>query len=353
MTSLGRASLRLAVYVLVLAWLAGDLFLFHGPLRKHLDRKNPTSEENIAAAKAGGVVARVFNRQITRGQLDRALHHRLWLEGKSPADLNPDQRRLALYAALDDLIDHELLRVKSKAHAHDLPVSEQEIAQRFDLWAQQFSSPSQMHRALQNEGIASESEMRERFAAQIQQEKYLEMRIAPLIDVTDEEARDWFEENRAQLSSPECVRVRHVFLSYLNREPAEAKNIMQPFMDELQTGGMSFESIARDVSEDPSSRSQGGDLGWMSRERLPEDFASAVFTLPLHQPSWVETKIGLHLVEITERRSAQPRKYNEARDEVIAALQTLKRDQALRDYRRALRNFETEKIEVFHDMLRD
>ena len=83
MTPLRKFTLRLAVYGAVLLYLAGDLFVFHGPLSRRIARANPQSPEAIASAKERGVVARVFNLQITRGQVERAVRERLWLEGKS------------------------------------------------------------------------------------------------------------------------------------------------------------------------------------------------------------------------------------------------------------------------------
>ncbi len=353
MTPLGRMSLRLVLYGAVVAWLAGDLFVFHGPLRRKLDRADPRSAEAIAAAKAGGVVARVFNRQITRSQLDRALHERLWLEGKTPADLTAGNLKLARYAALDELIDHELLRVKAKANAVDLRVTDEEVNDRLRRMLARFVNKGEMERAMKSQGIANESELRERVAARIQQEKYVEMRIGPLSELTDDEAREWFANHADELAIPERVKARHVFLSTLNRPRDEALATLEEKLTDLKSGPMDFTTLAANLSEDPASKARGGDLGWMSRERLPEDFAGPVFSLPLHQPSLVVTSIGVHIVEVTDRQAARPREFDEAKQEVVAALRTLKRDQAAREFRDALRRFEAEKIEVFHDMLAD
>ena len=351
MTPLGRMTLRLALYGAVVAWLAGDLFIFHGPLRRKLDRADPRSAEAIAAAKAGGVVARVFNRQITRSQLERALHERLWLEGKSPADFTAENLKLARYAALNDLIDHELLRVKAKANAPELRVTDDEVDERLRGMLARFANKGEMERVMQTQGIASETELRERLAARIQQEKYVEMRIGPLTEVTDDEAREWFAEHAGELAVPERVRARHVFLSTLNRPPDEAETILEDNLTALASGTLDFATLASQLSEDPASRERGGDLGWMSRSRLPEDFAGPVFSMNLYQPALVATRIGVHIVEVTERQDARPRTFEEAKEEVIAALRTIRREQAAREFRDALRRFEAEKIEVFHDML--
>jgi parvulin-like peptidyl-prolyl isomerase len=351
MTSLGRFTLRLAIYGTALAWLAGDLLVFHGPLRRRIDRANPQSGQALAAAKGGGVVARVFNHQITRSQLERALHERLWLEGKTPADLRPDQLRMARYAAVGDLIDHALLRVKAKAHAQQLRVSEEEVNERLRRMLGRFVHKGEMERAMKSQGIPDERHLRERVAARIQQEKYVEMRIAPLAEVTAEEAREWFSQNAAKFAQPETVRARQIFLSTLERPREQAQMTLQAALKELATGSVDFAALAARLSEDPSSKERGGDLGWMSRARLPEDFSGPVFSLPLHEPTLLVTRIGCHLVEVTERRPARERTFEEAEPEVMAALQAVKRERATTEFRDALRRFEAAKIDVYHDML--
>lgn len=353
MTPLGRTTLRLALYGVVIAWLVADLFVFHGPLRRKLESADPRSPEAIAEAKARGVVARVFNRQITLSQLERALHERLWLEGLSPQDLTPENLRLARLAALDDLIDHELLRVKAKAHAHDLRVTDEEVDERLRRMLGRFPTKGEMERAMISQGIADERELRDRVAARIQQEKYVETRVGPLAQVTGEEAREWFATRAEELARPEQVRLRHVFLATLKRPREEAKAMLERALADLQSGKTDFVALVESLSEDPNSKPRGGDLGWMSRARLPEDFATPVFSLPLNQPALVETGIGCHIVEVTGRMPARTRVFEEAKPEVIAALETVKRDRAAADYRDALRRLEAPRIEVFLDMLED
>jgi parvulin-like peptidyl-prolyl isomerase len=353
MTPLGRFSLRLAIYGMVVAWLAGDLFLFHGPLRRRIDRADPASAAAVRIAKSQGVVARVFNHQITRDQLERAVHERLWLEGKTPADLTPENLKLVRYAALDDLIDHELLRVKAKANAPRLRVGDEEVNERLSRLLGRFESRDAMESAMKAQGIANERDLRDRLAARIQQEKYVELKTGPLAAVTEDEARAWFEENRDKLALPERVRARHVFISTLERPEQEAKTMLETALADLTADKADFAALASRLSEDPASKSHGGDLGWMSRARLPEDFAGPVFALPPQSPALLRTRIGWHLVEVTGRKPAESRDFAQAKDEVFAALEAVKRREAAREYRSALRRFEAEKIDVYQDMLAD
>lgn len=351
MNPLRKTVIRLVVYGLVLGYIAGDLFLWKGLLHQRIERADPNTPEAIARAKANGVVARVFNHTITRSQLERAIAERLWREGKSIADVPTMQLRLVRYAALNDLIDHELLRVKAKAHATELPIDPAALDARYRSFVSRFESEEEMLSAARGQGIGGREDMRERIAAWMQQEAYVESKIAPLTEITGEEIRQWWEKYSERLKNPERVKVRHIFLATLDRDAGQVKQRMEEARARLERGEITFEALARELSEDAASKENGGELGWMSRERLPEDFASAVFAAKTGERLLFSTRIGWHLAEVTDRKPEEIRPYEEAREEIRAALLAAKRDQAVRQYRDALRQFEAHKIQVFHDML--
>lgn len=351
MRSFTKFSLRFGAYLLVLGYLAGDLYVFNGPLNRRIQASHPDSPESIAKAKANGVVARVFNHQITRSQLDYAIHERLWLEGKTLADLSPAEKNLVTYAALGDLIDHQLLRVKTKVNTLDLPVSDEETEERLKRFVGRFESKADLKAAMQSMGISDEKALRHRLAARIQQEKYVAMRVDPLVKVSEEEITTFYEENRDSFAFPERLRAMHIFIATLNRPSEEAKGILEKALSELTAGKKDFTTLAREVSEDYANKDKGGDLGWMSKSRLPADFAEAVFPMESGKPSLIRTKLGWHIVQVTDRKPAATRSLDECRAEITAALAATKRHQAVNDFRTALRLFEKEKIDIFHDRL--
>ena len=351
MTALKKLSLRLAIYGAVFLYLVGDLFVFNGPLRRRINLADPSTPEAIAKAKSEGVVARVFNHQITRGQLERAVAERLWLEGKTPESIPPAQRKTLHLAALNDLIDHELLRVKAKAHAPDLKVADAEVDERLRRLSGRFESRDAMEATMKSQGIPSEADLRDRLAARIQQEKYVESKIKPLSEVTEEEARKWFDEHAKELALPERVAARHVFIATLDTPAEQAKATLEAALADLSAGKKDFATLAKELSEDPATKQTGGALGWMTRDRLPADFAEPLFTLPPNKPTLIRTRLGWHLVEVTGKKPSAARTFEEAKPEVLSALRNLKRRQAAQEYRDALRRFEAAKIQVFQDML--
>ena len=351
MDPLRKTVIRLTVYGLVLGWIAGDLFVWHGILRRKIERTDPNTPEAIARAKSLGVVARVFNHQITRDQLERALAEKLWREGKTPSDLTGQALRMARYAALNDLIDHELLRVKAKAHATDLKITPAAIEERYQRFVSRFASEEEMLQAARAQGIAGRDELRDRITAWMQQEAYVESKIAPLSQVTEDELAAWWEENKDALANPKRVKVRHIFLPTLDRDADEVKARMTRAYSSLRDGTATFEELAKSMSEDTPSKDKGGDLGWMTHDRLPSDFASAVFEAKQGMPFLAQTRIGWHIIEVTDREMPTSRDFEKAKAEARASLESARRDKAVQTYRDALRQFEAHKIEVFHDML--
>jgi len=180
-----KFSLRFAIYGVVVLYLIGDLFIFSGPLRKKID----SSKLDSSTATELGICARVFNHTITLDQVDRAVADRLLFEGKS-APTDPATRKLLRYAALNELIDHELLRVKVM-HNPDFTVIPAEIDAREQLVAARFENRTAFEASLPGQGYASLQAFRDHLAARIQQEKYVEARVAPLCAVNDQEVDDW------------------------------------------------------------------------------------------------------------------------------------------------------------------
>jgi peptidyl-prolyl cis-trans isomerase SurA len=72
---------------------------------------------------------------------------------------------------------------------------------------------------------------------------------------------------------------------------------------ERAIGGESFEKLARELSEDPSAKSNGGVLGYFSALQMVYPFEEAVYRLSvgeLSQP--VRTKFGYHIIKLEDKR---------------------------------------------------
>ena len=341
-----KSILRFTIYLVVIGYLAADLFLFNGPLSHQLKALNLTIK---GKAKTESVVASVYGHQITRSQLDRAIYERLFLEGKSITNLSQTQKKLIESAALEDLIDHELIRVK--VSSLELQVTEQEIDTRLEIFAKKFSTREELENALKSQGFDNILDFRNLIAARIQQEKYVAMRVDPSIEISEQEISEFYHEHLDGLKIPERIRARHIFISTLDTPADEAKQKLQTTLTELQNDSKKFAELALAVSADQASKNLAGDLGWMSRDRLPKDFADPVFQLEKNKPTLIQTKLGFQIVELTDRLPEETPTLEAVRDDIHAAIFTTKRHKAVNDFRASLRESEKKNIKIFQNQL--
>jgi parvulin-like peptidyl-prolyl isomerase len=346
-----KFTIRLVICSAVVVYLLADLFVFHGPIGKRIDFAYHLVTERLAYAKSQRVVAHVYSQQITRGQLDRATHQIVWIQGKSFDSLSPEAQKNTRYAALDELIDRELLRVKTTANANDLSVTSDEIEKRMSGFAARFSSEQAMITAMKSQGIESKENLRNRITAEIQQEKYVATKIASSVTVSEEEAQDWFTKHQADLQQPERIHVRHVFLPSLEHSKEQATQQLQAALESLASNIKDFATLAHEISEDSATQNKAGDLGWISRNRMPPGITEDWFQLPTGKPTILESKLGWHLAEVTDRKPAEPRTYEQAKPEILAALETIKRQKATESLRNSLRQSEDSHIQIEHDMV--
>ena len=141
--------------------------------------------------------------------------------------------------------------------------------------------------------------------------------------VTDAAMREFYDANQEQFILPARAKVRHILIKGQGRTVDQARAEISKVMQELlpytvaaargEKGAKEilvsrFGEAARKYSEDTTAP-DGGDLGWMERDRLDGQFAEVVFSIQLGIMSGiVETKYGQHLllVEGREDRRLEP-----------------------------------------------
>ena len=117
------------------------------------------------------------------------------------------------------------------------------------------------------------------------------------------------------------VKVQHILISTENRSDAEAKKRAEEVKKKLDKGG-DFGKLAKEYSDDPGSKEQGGLVEGLSDEFVPE-FAKAARTLPLNKLSDpIKTDFGYHVMKVSERKKLP---YKEVKDQ-------LKQDQVQKLY---------------------
>jgi peptidyl-prolyl cis-trans isomerase C len=123
---------------------------------------------------------------------------------------------------------------------------------------------------------------------------------------TDAELRKVYNEvSGSQKAEPE-IRARHILVATEDEARAAFRRVR---------GGEDFAKVADAISKDPGS--QGGDLGWFTRDRMVPEFADAAFRLDKGQISDpVKSQFGWHVIKLEEKRSKAFPDFEQVKDQV-------------------------------------
>lgn len=110
----------------------------------------------------------------------------------------------------------------------------------------------------------------------------------------------YYKTHRSQFNVPEQLHVFHIVKNLDGITDREiASTIMQNALDDL-AAGIPFTRVADQYSD---CAGNGGDLGWVERGVMVEEFEDVVFEMQTGQISPVfETRFGLHIATVTEKR---------------------------------------------------
>ena len=83
----------------------------------------------------------------------------------------------------------------------------------------------------------------------------------------------------------------------------EVKRELRDYIDRVQSGEVSFSTLALLYSEDTESARNGGDLGFFGRGQMVPEFSAAAFNMtdPSKISKIVETEYGYHILQFVER----------------------------------------------------
>lgn len=132
-------------------------------------------------------------------------------------------------------------------------------------------------------------------------------KIISSVKVTPAEVRRYIKDMPADAipSIAPQVEVQIITLDPVipQEEIDEVKSELRGYIDRVQSGEVSFSTLARLYSEDPGSAPSGGDLGFFGRGQMVPEFSTVAFNMtdPNKISKIVETEYGYHIIQFVER----------------------------------------------------
>lgn len=129
--------------------------------------------------------------------------------------------------------------------------------------------------------------------------------IVPTISITDNDVKTFFETNKDQFQADQQRNAKHILFAYQPgidfEEKGRIRDFAQTNLNEIKKDPKTFESKAKELSQDIESAKNGGDLGFFSRGDMVKPFEDVVFSLKENEISdLVETEFGLHIIMLAE-----------------------------------------------------
>ena len=148
---------------------------------------------------------------------------------------------------------------------------------------------------------------------------------AATVEVSEDELKRVYEERISEFQSAEERRASHILIAVgadaSEEDQAAAKAKADELYQELQASPEQFGELARTHSQDPGSAEQGGDLGYFQRGFMVAEFENAAFSLkPGEISAPVRTQYGYHIIRIDEVKPIETTPFAKVRDQLLKEL---------------------------------
>jgi peptidyl-prolyl cis-trans isomerase D len=123
--------------------------------------------------------------------------------------------------------------------------------------------------------------------------------------VAEAEIEKYYTEHAQEFETPRQVRASHLLVSVPQTGGSEAEDKARAKVADAITrvkAGEDFGKLAAQVSEDPGSKTKGGELGWVKKGEMVPQFEEALFNLKQGELTAepVRTPFGYHAIKALE-----------------------------------------------------
>lgn len=126
--------------------------------------------------------------------------------------------------------------------------------------------------------------------------------------VAEADVEKYYTEHTKEFETPRQVRAAHLLVSVPQTGGSEAEDKARAKVADVirrVKGGEDFGKLAAEVSEDPGSKTKGGELGWVKKGEMVPQFEEALFGLKQGEITAepVRTPFGYHAIKVFEMKA--------------------------------------------------
>lgn len=231
--------------------------------------------------------------------------------------LSAEKRKELNELAIAQVVSTELLyQAGKKLTIKDL---DKQVKDKLAATKARFSKPEDYAKSLKAADM-DENEMKDYIRRTLIVNNLIQSTIASRIKVSDEDCSKFYENNKDKFTHGEMVRVSHILCSVASNASAADKKKASEKAEKLRAQlvkGADFAKLAKANSNGSNSKN-GGDLNFISKGQMDPAFEKAAFSLKKGAISnVVETKLGYHIIKVTDTKKAGTESFKEVRPEIV------------------------------------
>jgi peptidyl-prolyl cis-trans isomerase C len=137
--------------------------------------------------------------------------------------------------------------------------------------------------------------------------------------LTEEAMKKVYDDALKQMGEEKEVHARHILIRAAagdEKASKEAEEKIKAIIVRLNKGE-DFAKVANELTEDPSGKANGGDLGFFSKEQMVPEFSETAFGLEKGKISGpVKTQFGWHVIKTEETRVKPQPKFEDVKPQI-------------------------------------
>jgi len=251
---------------------------------------------------------------------------------KAFADTDIQEREAQLLDwSKDNIIERILLRQEAKQNAGN--IAEAEVEQFLEKLNEQFDSEQEI---FDDFSADNEQKLREAIKVYLVLVKKIKDICKDLPKPSNAEIQRYYEENKENFSNAEQVRVAHI-VKYVNWQTSEASAYekIREAQNELRKG-MPFETVVEKYTDYTDT---DGDIGYIVRGEMAEEFEDVVFNLDVGQVSDIfHTRYGFHIAKVYDRTGEAVLSLEEVKEQIREELKEQSQQKAIEQFIDKLRS---------------
>lgn len=250
---------------------------------------------------------------------------------------------------LNSFVDMKILDKKAKEAGIDSNSDEvqEKVDERIDSIKNIYGEEEEKYTEALKEMGYTEETYREYVEEEIVRNMFLDQMVEDL-EVTDEETKKYYEENKEAFISPAGAIIYHIYFGDDDAAKAKAEEVS----DKIKNDGEDFTDMAIEFGQD-ASRDRGGELGFYPYDttELYPDFMEHVEKLEEGEISGpVKSTSGYHIIKVTDvQREEIQKTYEESKEQIEnSLLENKKRDL----YEENMKEWKDElKVKIYEDKI--